>query len=134
MYLGFYIALLGSLQEVEGLLSETLRHPLALWIFVLFVLTAVAGIPIRLYLFTAALFGYDGLSERFRRLFPIVFPLDEIWALTPFLMVDWIGTGLALAATAILLFLPFSQRSILLMGDRGAQTGSRLRVDESLIP
>jgi cholera toxin transcriptional activator len=125
LYLAFYVSLLGNLQEVDRLLSETLRHPFSLWIFVLFVLTAVAGIPIRLYLLAAAVFGYGALSERFRRLFPVVFPLDEIWALAPFLMVDWIGTGLALAATAVLLFLPFSQRSILLMGDRGAQPASR---------
>jgi len=43
-------------------------------------------------------------------------PLDEMWALAPFLIVHKIGFGLALAATAALLYLPFSQRSLLLMG------------------
>jgi len=119
LYLGFYVALLANLQEVDRLLSGTL--PYSRWIFVLFILTAVAGIPIRLYLLSAATFGYGRLTERFKRLFPVVFVVDELWALAPFLMVEWIGTGLALAATAALLFLPFSQRSILLMGDRGAQ-------------
>jgi hypothetical protein len=32
------------------------------------------------------------------------------------MIVQQIGTGLALAATAALLYLPFSQRSLLLMG------------------
>jgi hypothetical protein len=44
-----------------------------------------------------------------------VIPLDELWALAPFLLVDQIGVGLALAATAALLYLPFSQRSLMLM-------------------
>jgi cholera toxin transcriptional activator len=43
--------------------------------------------------------------------------LDELWALAPFLAVEQIGAGLALAITAALLYLPFSQRSLLLMGE-----------------
>jgi DNA-binding winged helix-turn-helix (wHTH) protein len=118
LYLGFYVALLVSPHYVLQLVSETIPFPL--FIFVIFILTALAGIPLRLYLLSAALFGYHRLSERFQRLFPLVFPLDELWALAPFLIVDWIGIGPALAATAILLYLPFSQRSILLMGDRAS--------------
>jgi hypothetical protein len=53
---------------------------------------------------------------KFLRLFPFVVPLDELWALAPFLLVDSIGVGLALAATAALLYRPFSQRSLMLMG------------------
>ena len=49
--------------------------------------------------------------------FPFVFPLDELWALSPFLIVELIGVGLALAATAVLVYVPFSQRSLLLMGE-----------------
>ena len=44
-------------------------------------------------------------------------PLDELWALSPFLIVELIGVGLALAATAVLVYVPFSQRSLLLMGE-----------------
>jgi hypothetical protein len=53
-------------------------------------------------------------------LFPFVFLLDELWSLSPLLIVDRLGWGLALAATASLVFLPFSQRSVLLMGDGAA--------------
>jgi hypothetical protein len=56
--------------------------------------------------------------RRFLTLFPLLFPLDELWALAPFLIVDQMGIGLALAGTAAFLYLPFSQRSSLLMGDR----------------
>ena len=116
MYLGFYIAYLVDLRQTESLFGDVLRDPR--WAFVLLLLAAAAGIPVRLYLLSAALFSYRRLTVKFLKIFPAVFVLDELWALTPFLLVDWIGRGLALAATAMLLFLPFSQRSLLLMGSR----------------
>jgi cholera toxin transcriptional activator len=115
MYLSFYFISLARLRWVEPVLSQAVQHPK--WIFALLILTALVGIPLRLYLLTAALFGYRGLPVKFLRLFPLVIPLDELWALAPFLLVDQIGVGLALAATAALLYLPFSQRSLMLMGD-----------------
>jgi hypothetical protein len=78
--------------------------------------TAVLGIPIRLYLLAAVAFNYRGLNAKFQKLFPFLLVLDELWALAPFLIVQQIGAGLALAVTAALLYLPFSQRSLLLMG------------------
>ncbi len=115
MYLSFYFVSLARLRWVEPLLSHVLQHPK--WIFAILILTALVGIPIRLYLLSASIFGYRGLPVKFLRLFPFVIPLDELWALAPFLLVDQIGIGLALAATAALLYLPFSQRSLMLMGD-----------------
>jgi len=47
--------------------------------------------------------------------------LDELWALAPFLAIDQIGAGLALAVTAALLYVPFSQRSLLLMGESNSR-------------
>ncbi len=115
MYLCFYVMSLAKLQLVEPLFSQTVEHPR--WLFSLLIVTAVVGIPVRLYLLSAAIFGYRGLPVKFLRLFPFVLPLDGLWALAPFLLVDTIGIGLALAATAALLYLPFSQRSLMLMGD-----------------
>jgi len=45
-------------------------------------------------------------------------PLDELCALVPFLAVEQIGMGAAIAVTASLLYLPFAQRSLMLMGKR----------------
>ena len=118
MYLSFYVLALANLSGLDGALERLFSRPS--WAFVLLIVTAAAGIPIRLYLLTAAAFGYRGLASRFQMLFPVLFSLDELWALAPFLIVDRIGLGLALAATAALLFLPFSQRSVLLMGDGGS--------------
>ena len=114
MYLVFYTISLMRLSRVEAILTES--RALGPLILVVLIVTAAIGIPIRLYLLSAASFNYRGLSTKFKKLFPFLLPLDELWALAPFLLVDQIGFGLALAATAALLYLPFAQRSLLLMG------------------
>jgi cholera toxin transcriptional activator len=114
MYLAFYTASLMRISHVEAVLNQSSYR--ALPILVAVIVTAAIGIPIRLYLLAAASFNYRGLAAKFKRLFPFLLPLDELWALAPFLIVHQIGFGLALAATAALLYLPFSQRSLLLMG------------------
>lgn len=115
MYLAFYIAALAHLGAVEDLLENSFAH--WTWIVVLLVVTAAVGIPIRLYLLAAAGFGVRGLTHKFHRLFLFTFALDELWALAPFLLLPQIGLGLALAASAALIYVPFSQRTVLLMGD-----------------
>ncbi len=123
MYLFFYVISFARLRWVQPVLSQSVTHPN--WILTLLLVTALVGIPLRLYLLSAAIFGYRRLPVKFLRLFPFVIILDELWALAPFLLVDEIGVGLALAATAALLYLPFSQRSLMLMGQFNAkQTGN----------
>jgi cholera toxin transcriptional activator len=114
IYLTFYVVSLGRL----GVLGEILPvgGNLAHIVFVTVIVTAVLGIPIRLYLLAAIAFNYHGLNAKFRKLFPFLLVLDELWALAPFLILQQIGAGLALAATAALLYLPFSQRTLVLMG------------------
>ena len=114
MYLVFYTISLMRLSRVEAILTES--RALGPLILVVLIVTAAIGIPIRLYLLSAAGFNYRGLGAKFKKLFPFLLPLDELWALAPFLIVHTIGFGLALAATAALLYLPFAQRSLLLMG------------------
>jgi cholera toxin transcriptional activator len=114
IYLSFYIVSLARLSILGGML--TLPENQAHIVLVLLITTAAVGIPTRLYLLAAVAFNYRGLNAKFQKLFPFLLILDELWALAPFLIVEQIGAGLALAATAALLYLPFSQRSLLLMG------------------
>jgi cholera toxin transcriptional activator len=116
LYLCFYIAALARLGVVEELLEHVFGHPA--WITATLVASAAVGIPVRLYLLSAVWFDVSGLSRKFLRLFPGVFALDQLWALSPFLLAPQIGLGLALAATAALIYLPFSQRTLLLMRER----------------
>jgi cholera toxin transcriptional activator len=114
MYLCFYVIALARLSFAEEILRGLVSH--VLWAVVLLVVTALVGIPTRLYLVSAAGFNAPGLRERFFRLLPLIFVLDLAWALAPFLLIEAIGFGLALGITAALLYAPFAQRSLILMG------------------
>jgi len=41
--------------------------------------------------------------------------LDQLWAIAPFLLIERIGFGAALAATAALLYVPFAERTLVRM-------------------
>ncbi len=115
MYLIFYITALGRLGHIEDLLEQ---FSYARWAIVLLVGSASVGIPVRLYLISSIAFDLSDLAAKFSRLFIFILILDEIWAIAPFLLVPEIGIGLALAATAALIYSPFAQRSLLLIADR----------------
>ena len=111
MYLCFYIAALANLRDVTLICDRfSSGHGDKLAVGVL--ISAVLGIPFRLYLLAAVAFDYRKTGEKFLRIFPALFLLDELWAVSPFLLVDYIGIGLAFAATAALLYVPFSQRTL----------------------
>ena len=118
MYLCFYLISLAKLGSIERIVEPMVSRPH--WILALVLVTAVAGIPTRLYLLAGVAFDSRHLHLKFRKLFPFIFPLDELWALAPFLAVHQLGIGLAFAATAALLYLPFSQRTLMLMRHKAA--------------
>jgi hypothetical protein len=114
MYFSFYVISLARLHVVVLILNGAhWRGTLAVPILVL---AAVLGVPARLFLFTAVWFRAPGFRQSFLRIFPALFVFDELWALAPFLLTPWIGFGLAFGATAALLYVPFAQRSLVLMG------------------
>lgn len=113
MYLSFYLGALAKLTAI-GAIAEAARLPGGLPELV--AAAAAMGIPFRLYLLSAAAFDYRGLGDKFRKLFPYLLALDLLWALAPFLLINKIGFGLAFAATAALLYVPFSQRTLVRMG------------------
>jgi DNA-binding winged helix-turn-helix (wHTH) protein len=115
MYLSFYIAALGRMPATQDVLDRALGHPAAT---IVLIVTAAAGIPVRLYLFSAAAFDLKDLSRKFLKLFPGILVIDELWALSPFLLAQRIGMGLALGITAALIYVPFAQRTLVLMRQR----------------
>jgi DNA-binding winged helix-turn-helix (wHTH) protein len=115
MYLGFYVAALWRISATQDLLERVLGHPAAT---IVLIVTAAVGIPVRLYLFSAAAFDLRDLSRKFLKLFPGILVIDVLWALSPFLLAPQIGMGLALGATAALLYVPFAQRTLVLMRQR----------------
>jgi DNA-binding winged helix-turn-helix (wHTH) protein len=119
MYLGFYIGALANLTEIDEIFLETgLPHPAA--VMSLLVATAAVLIPVRLFIVVAVALDFQNLPSKFSRLFPVLLILDLLWAVSPFLLIHHINTGLALGLSAPLVYLPFAQRSLVLMYARGA--------------
>lgn len=115
MYLAFYVAGLIQLHVILRIAASFLPFWAAMTLTFAVLVTAGAGIPLRFYLISAASFDYQRLGEKFRRLFPLVLAFDELWGIAPFLMMRVIGLGAAFAASAALLYLPFSERTLIRM-------------------
>jgi cholera toxin transcriptional activator len=113
MYLGFYVGALCNLAEIRDLVSAL---PHATQIFTVLIATAAVLIPVRTFLLCAVLFRAPGLREKFLKLWWLLLPLDIVWALSPFLLLHHINSGLALACMTLLVYSPFAQRSLILMG------------------
>ncbi len=112
MYLIFYVSALFRLSEIDRITSTFLPGWESHTIFVAVLVTAGVGIPLRCYLISAVAFDHQGLGGKFRRLFPVILALDHLWAVAPFLLAEKIGFGAAFAATAALLYVPFSERTL----------------------
>jgi hypothetical protein len=113
MYLIFYVSALFRLSEIDRITSTFLPGWESRTIFVAVLITAGVGIPLRCYLISAVVFDHQGLGEKFRRMFPVILALDQLWAVAPFLLAEQIGFGAAFGATAALLYVPFSERTLM---------------------
>jgi DNA-binding winged helix-turn-helix (wHTH) protein len=118
MYLIFYVSGLAHLREADQVASGFLPGRRALVIAGAVLVTGAVGIPLRFYLLSAVGFDFRKLAGTFGRLFPFVLALDELWAIAPFLLLPWIGVGLAFAATAALLYVPYAERTLVRMAYR----------------
>ncbi len=112
MYLIFYLAGLAHLHGAALAATIFVSARGAGFVAGAVLITGAVGIPLRLYLLSATAFDYRELGAKFVWLFPFVLALDELWALAPFLLLTQIGIGLAFAATAALLYVPFSERTL----------------------
>jgi cholera toxin transcriptional activator len=115
MYLIFYLTALFRLHDVQAVADSFLPLWSATLLAGVVMVTAGIGIPLRLYLISAVGFDYQRLGAKFRRVFPFVLALDQLWAVAPFLLIQEIGLGAAFAASAALLYLPFSERTLIRM-------------------
>lgn len=120
MYLAFYIGALTNLTEIEDLFASLPRPALAL---ILVIVTAAVLIPVRAFVITGVVLRAPAVRSKFLKLWAFILPLDELWALAPFLLLHHINFGLALACTALLAWSPFVQRSLILMGAGAPQNG-----------
>ena len=126
MYLSFYLSALFLLHSVQEI-GDSFRNPwggamLGTVLAGAVLITAGIGIPLRCYLLSSVGFDYQRLGEKFLQIFPFVLPLDQLWAVAPFLLIPQIGLGAAFAVSAALLYLPFSERTLIRMAYVGPPT------------
>jgi cholera toxin transcriptional activator len=122
MYLIFYLTALLRLHDVQAVADSFLPLWGATALAATVMITAGVGIPLRCYLMSAVGFDYQRLGDKFRRIFPFLLALDQLWAVAPFLLIQEIGLGAAFAASAALLYLPFSERTLIRMAYLGPRT------------
>jgi DNA-binding winged helix-turn-helix (wHTH) protein len=120
LYLSFYLAALANLREIDDIFLEARLIP-PLMAMILLVGTAAMLIPVRLFLAAAVAFDLRQLPAKFARMFPALLLFDLLWAVSPFLLIHHVSTGLALGMSAMLVYLPFAQRSLVLMFGRNRQ-------------
>jgi len=113
MYLGFYIGALANLAEIEDLLAPLLQAAI---VYDVLIVSAAILIPARAFVLTAAVFRAPAFGQKFLKLWPFLLLSDVLWSLSPFLLLHHINFGLALACTTLLVYSPFAQRSLVLMG------------------
>ena len=122
MYLIFYLVALFRLRAVQSIADSFLPPWAATTLIVTVMITAGVGIPLRCYLLSAVGFDYQRLGEKFRQMFPFILALDQLWAVAPFLLMQQIGLGAAFAVSAALLYLPFSERTLVRMAYLGSKS------------
>jgi cholera toxin transcriptional activator len=115
MYLIFYVVALSRLHAIQGVADSFLPAWGATTLAAMVMVTAGVGIPMRCYLLSAVGFDYQRLGEKFQQMFPFILALDQLWAVAPFLLMPKIGLGAAFAASAGLLYVPFSERTLIRM-------------------
>ncbi|MDR3735233.1 MAG: winged helix-turn-helix domain-containing protein [Acidobacteriaceae bacterium] len=123
MYMGFYIGALANLAEIEDLFSVL---PHATLILIVMIVTAAILIPARAFILCAVLFRAPRARQQFLRMWQFLLPFDWLWSLSPFLLLHHMNFGLALACTALLMYSPFAQRSLVLMGAGGSAQRSAI--------
>src|SRR4051794_31054270 len=113
MYIGFYVGALANLAEIEDLLSPLPKPAIVLDVLMV---TAAILIPVRVFVLCAVFFRAPRTRQKFVKLWPFLLLFDVLWSLSPFLLLHHINFGLALSCTVLLVYSPFAQRSLVLMG------------------
>lgn len=112
MYLIFYVVSLFRLSAIDRIAEEFLPAWGSFTLVAAVLVTAGIGIPLRLYLLSSVAFDHQRLGEKFMQMFLFILVLDELWGIAPLLIAHKIGFGAAFAAVAALLYVPFSERTL----------------------
>src|SRR5947209_292930 len=106
MYLIFYLCALFRLDQL-AVSCDRAWGSMGRVAFIIYLVTALVGVAVRLYLITATAFDYHLLQQKYRIFSSAVFVLAVLCAVSPFLIADRICLGLAPVSTAALIYVPF---------------------------
>ena len=115
MYLGFYIAALVNWNEIHWLVGTVFGEASSRVVTTIVLVTAMAAIPLRLFLLTSVAWDYAKFRQKYDRMFLAIAILDLLWGVSPLLTAHHIGIGITLAVSAMLLYLTFGQRTLVHM-------------------
>jgi DNA-binding winged helix-turn-helix (wHTH) protein len=119
-YVLSYLVVFYQWYDLEGSLHQTFETlPVAITVPTLRVM-ALLGFTIRVFVIGLLVWRHPEAAQRIRRIFPVVFVLDVLWAATP-LLVETTMTPLVSWAGLILMgWLVFGQRTLLLSIDKAS--------------
>jgi serine/threonine protein kinase len=131
-YLLMYGIALYKLDEVNSLSRRWIGGRAGEGLYVLILMCALVGTPVRLYLMSALFANYADTGRKFRLLFPFMLLLDLVWALSPLLLFHKFR-GLILAFSGMFAYLPFAARRLLfeVYSSRGGRTSDVGRITRS---
>jgi len=75
-----------------------------------FLVSGACGIPVRLFILVSAAFDDPETGRQFRRLFPFLFLLDEVWATAPLLLIGKWAPGLTIICVALMRTCQFPEK------------------------
>lgn len=112
-YLIIYSVTLIRLERASNVLGSLLgRIGLEGLALPVLVVLSLVGVTVRLYVMSGVVLDHPQTGRQFRRLFPLLFILDEIWAASPLLMLEDYGLPVVLVLVPILAYAPFSQMTM----------------------
>jgi DNA-binding winged helix-turn-helix (wHTH) protein len=111
-YVATYLAAFYYLDDLDGALARTLPFIPVSWSVPAFLLLALLGFAVRVYLIPLVGWGHTQAGPRYRKLFPFLLPLDALWAVTPVLARP-VGPLLSLAGMILMTWLIFGQRTLM---------------------
>ena len=113
VYLGMYVAALCWPEPMERGLGHILGSRPAAILTLLYVVTAMIGMAIRLYFMSMVILDHVQSGIQYRKAFPFLYTLDILWSIAPLSLSLKIGEVLSLACIPPLVFSPFSQRTLI---------------------
>ena len=112
-YLGDFVNAALDLVREYVTSNYAAARDIARWLTTVFIVTACCGIALRLYLVASVGFNDPETGIQFRKLFPFLFVLDEIWALTPLLLYTRWRPGVTILCLVFLAYVPITQRNLI---------------------